>query len=586
MSDNKDNKDNKTSLPAAPASRSQDIDIYRLPQKESNPPVFEGFQTWSDRVQVTSFAFDHLGHLWGCGRGGVVRWIISPNEIKYKVWQSEHGIAGNDTGSMFIASDGRIICGHSSGWISILENDTWHNIDTHTKFPISAISETSAGNILACTDVGLFDVDLETIDRNIPAPPLCATSAFGYLWIGTESGLYFREDDKWQFLEIQKPFRVVTSMKVSNNKLWFCGFSGAGYIDESGDVHRIQIKEPVRDVAPIGDQAFLATESGVYIYTESTKELRRTSPHAANAIVSSGHQLVQTTDDNVLLIDYQRKEKRWLFPDASNTPGEIQSVHDVDGVTYIQCIDNSIWYENKVGWTKLLDKTLLPITSIAKFKDHIFVSFMANRGLARILDGKLNYEEGLSYVRGMEKQENQLWIASLYRIHVLDYSTDEIQTLSLGNAPGLQSCCAIFTAINLRDVLFLTKNELYGIEPDGSIKVIYHCKDPVQQWHFNEDDLTLTIYSSSTLKRIQLNSINAEEITHELMDVTALVQLANTTLIGTHNGLLNANVGKLLNSINSGISHSRINSATMKGNKIFLSTFSGVTVVSKEVLAE
>ncbi|GAB5494313.1 MAG: hypothetical protein Phog2KO_45280 [Phototrophicaceae bacterium] len=567
-----ENKNNKSNLPVAPAGRSQNLDIYRLPQKEANPPVFEGFQTWSDRVRVSTFAFDHLGHLWGSGHGGIVRWIVSPNEIKYKVWQSEHGLAGNDISSMLIASDGRIICGHSSGWLSIFDNDSWQNIDTQTSFSISAVSETPEGNMLACTDVGLFDIDLEVLDSNIPAPPLSSISAFGHLWVGTESGLYFREDEQWKFFESERPFRVVTSMKLAKEKLWFSGYSGAGYINKAGNVHRVPIKEPVRDLFPIGDQVFLAAASGVYIYAESTGELQRTSPHETRAIVASGHQMVQTTEDNVLFIDYQRKEKRWLLPDASDTPGEIQSVHDVEGITYIQCVDNSIWHESKLGWTRLLDKTNLPVTGINKFNDYILLSFMSKKGLGKLVDGKSEFFDKVQYVRQMIVTDEILIILTLNGI----LQTQDTETWSTSEeirnaitAYGLPKYLCR-TGI-LYEKAFLNFGD--GIElsvDDVHIHDITHHID------------TTCIVSHDGVYELSENAVTSPQLA-SLNDGKSITSYGNELYVGTQNGLLNVSKSNRHLTSNSGIASNSISTLLTTKDYLYILTSCGTTIVHKTV---
>jgi ligand-binding sensor domain-containing protein len=542
---------------------------YDKPQKEHNPPIFEGFQTWSDQVKVQSLEFDRFGHLWGCGPGGVIRWIITPTEIKYKVWQSEHGIAGNDTQCLLIASDGRIVCGHASGWISIFQNENWKVVNSGTYFPIRSLATAPDGAIFACTDIGLFDIDTEELDSNIPAPPISAGTAFDRFWIGTESGLFFKDNTGWQLLDMDKPFRVVKAMRYNGNRLWFSGFDGAAYLDGSGAVTRIPIKEPVYALAPVGDKVLLATDDGVFVYTESSNSLQRMSHYPSRAVVVKDHEVIQSTSDNLLLVDHKNRKERWLLPERENLPGEVQRVFEAAGVTYIQCVDGSIWDDSKMGWTKIADSATSPLSSIVNFQGNTYFAFNAKQGIGRFVEGVLKRTNEISYALTLIAQTDRLLGVTIEET-LVTYNGSEWSSNPLNNA---------------RQTILLTSDGKL-VKSDGLYRLDENLKDcplpfenPCVAASVDVNTGEIIIVQSGLIVRINQHlSIESVKVDSSIK-FTSVCKYNDLILAGTQNGILVvSDKHQSLDAISSGLADNFIIQMKIVGNKLWTFTNNGLSI--------
>lgn len=546
------------------------VTTYDKPQKELNPPVYEGFQSWSDHVTVQTLGFDRFGHLWGAGHGGVIRWTISATEIKYKVWQSEHGIAGNDVQSLLICPDDRVVCGHNSGWLSIYQNGNWQVIDSKTNFPIRSLAVAPSGAILACTDVGLFDVDAEELASNIPAPPLCAVTAFGQLWIGTESGLFYKDERSWNLLEMEKPFRVVTSLHFSGKRLWFAGFDGAAYLDESRKVARIMNKQPVYALAPISGRALLATDDGILVYTEASTAVQKMSHHPAHAIVVKDHEVFQTTPNNVLCIDHKNKKQRWLLPERENTLGEITNVFEEEGVVYVQATDSSIWHESERGWTKVIDENTPALSGVAVFHNTLYFGFNSSLGVCCLSDGELKQVSRLPFVRNLETHDGFLVVNTLYGLFITENGSDWQQ------CSGTNGDVKVVFA---KRGNFVLQSGVYCLV-SGDLQCVTAFADTCIAAAYDENVDQLLVVFGDRVEIIEKELVIDSVDLLDIFEITSGAKYHKGTLLGTRSGLhIISNWIEVLDVSSSGLAGNTVRQISKIGNKCWIFTNAGTTIL-------
>jgi ligand-binding sensor domain-containing protein len=439
-----------------------------LPQKEKNDPLAERsfIRTWAGEVQVHALAVDRDGQLWGAGAGGVVRWTITPTQISYRVWHIEHGLADGDVLCLCVTADNHIFVGHASGRVSEFNQRQWRIHETGEAFAVRALGLSPHGHVLACTDADLFDIHTgkAAFADTVPAPPLCVLAAFDRLWLGTENGLYERQADGWHWRD-DVPLRGITAMYSNGSRFWLAGVDGAlvGHPDTTWE--RLALKDTIYNITTMGQHVLAATGSG--LWADAGAGFQRLSPkpkqppQPVRAVVASGGAIIHTTGDNVQHIDTVRQTKpRLLLPERQFAPRDVRRVFRADNHNLIQTLDGTVWLDAGSGWKDVMEQSDMAVTAALLTASGWLVSLNARKGLARLVEGRLQSENTLAFVVDLIQFDNAIYAATVNGIF---HSTDGIEwqgiaAIQHGSILGLVDLGGELVAITTQGIYAGTAN--------------------------------------------------------------------------------------------------------------------------------
>lgn len=546
-----------------------------LRQEGNLDVIFPGFQTWSDSVLLKSLAFDRQSQLWGCGLGGVIRWVIAAHEITYKIWHSEHGLAGNDTTCLLITPDDHILCGHRSGWFSLFDHERWTTFDSGRNYSIKALGLGPDGNPLACTEGGIYNITTHEFVPT-PEPPLSVITAFGWLWIGTESGLYRWVDEAWVPLPAPRPTRALNALRADERRLWFGGLDGAGYVDENGAFTFVELDGIAYQIALYGEQAFFGTDMGLYMHQLGDGGVRRVANQQTHLVVVNARERVFGTAEH--LFYFSHAKVRSMLPTQKGRPAEIRRVFTDRQTVWIQCVDGSIWRTDGDGWRQITSATSAPMSGVATIQGQPLVAFNAAQGVMALINYRLVAipRHSLAYVIGLLTYNESVWLLTAHElIHVTADGTWE--AIPTGDQLGSLRCIA--PDFLTGKVRIVTAQGIY-VPENGEIVQQFEFETVMRAATFDAITGDLFCSDGRSITQVVGLSFNPLPLPPGLNRVTSLAVMDGILYAGTLSGLwkLTYNTERH-DQINSALANSAVIELFIVYGQLWVLTADGVTVI-------
>lgn len=384
-------------LPPSPTG----ITPHAHPLREDDDPILHPERrTQPDLVLPRALCFDSSGHLWGAGQGGLIRWLISPAQITYKIWHPEHGAAGAD-GISVCAHEGLIYMGHESGLISRFdpESTAWQVINSAhgeggvgTPFPVRAFGVSPKGTLLAGTDSGLYDLRQHRLIP-CPEPVLSLCAAFESLWIGTEGGLWqWQLGASWEQIDLGFALNGVTVLQVIEGALWAGGINGLARLTEQG-VAQLAVEGAVKGIALAGTQVYLLSSAGLWLGDIEGQTWAHTPGRAG--LLAARPSLWVIGEGDALDVTFIGSDapSRPLLPPLEETPHDGWRSFTAGDELWVQSSAGTIWQQT--GKTKTWHKFDHPsgsaLSGVIALGDLRLLGFESARGIGIIHEGAIIY---------------------------------------------------------------------------------------------------------------------------------------------------------------------------------------------------
>lgn len=392
-------------LPPSPTG----ITPHMHPLREDDDPILHPERrTLPDLVLPRSLCFDSSGYLWGAGQGGLIRWLISPAQITYKLWHPEHGAAGAD-GLSVCAHEGLIYMGHESGLISRFdpESAAWQVItlapeggNTGNPFPVRAFGISPEGILLAGIDSGLYDLGQRRLIP-CPEPVLSLCAAFESLWIGTEGGLWqWQSGASWEQIDLGFALNGVTVLQVIEGALWAGGINGLARLTEQGAA-LLPVEGAVRGIAVAGTQVFLLTSTGLW-FGNTQGEAWTHTPGRASLLAAGISQWVIGEGDaiDVTFIGADAPS-RPLLPPLEETPHDGWRTFTVGDELWVQSSTGTIWQQAGKGktWRKFDHPSGSALSGVIALGARRLLGFESARGIGVVHEGAITYPAEAQAIR-------------------------------------------------------------------------------------------------------------------------------------------------------------------------------------------
>lgn len=392
-------------LPPSPTG----ITPHTHPLREDDDPLLRPEQrTLPDLVLPRSLCFDSSGHLWGAGQGGLIRWLISPAQITYKVWHPEHGAAGADGLSVY-AHEGLIYMGHESGLISRFdpESRAWQVINsahgegaTATPFPVRTFGVSPEGSLLAGTDSGLYDLSQRRL-LPCPEPVLSLCTAFDTLLIGTEGGLWqWQPGASWERIELGFPLNGVTVLQVIEGALWAGGIDGLARLTEQGTT-LLPVEGAVRGIAVVAPQVYLLTSTGLWLGDQRGEPWTHAPGRASLLAAGTSQWVIGEGDALDVTFIGSDAPSRPLLPPLEETPHDGWRTFTAGDEVWMQSSAGTIWQQTGKGktWRKFDHPSGSALSGVIALGELRLLGFESARGIGVVHEGAITYPTEMQVIR-------------------------------------------------------------------------------------------------------------------------------------------------------------------------------------------
>jgi|GEM_PF-6349153 len=546
-------------------------------------PSHEDFETLISDIQFHAVMFQRKGQLWAGGDGGVVHWEITEDEIIYRIYHSEHGLAGQDI-TCITTTPHVILCGHRSGYVSQFDlvNQSWSILATRASNEIYHLFE-AQGIIYACTYQGI-----EVLNHNEITPlgelALSGMVVNGILYAGTLSGLwmYNKHTDEWKLLE---SLPVVKHLREFYGMVMIGCDDGLFFYSSDSGLNEAGYHEPVHNLVHLED-------TGIYLLTDNTIYQITLPDH--------DFETVMRTDDTLLAVDEQgiatiHKGKlvfqfhKMIDPSHAikppplftvTTPQRIRALIAGEAHLFLQTVDGALWQKTESDWQRLLS----PDVVIDKIT-----------GMSQVKNG---YRFGLYNAVGLVEQNNNeireftpslLYVRSLFEWNGYTYAIGQKKTTKATETPAVQlfklageewSSIATLPADGGSVFGYLTGNALMVVMSQGVWDVdsgtwVHHFTMPMLMATMEGDEALATdgktVWHITTTQQSELTYSHSNHI-------TALLLHNDTVYVGTSDGLsINDRDGWThWNMLDSGLADNNIQQIIAVGETVYVLTGCGV----------
>jgi hypothetical protein len=420
--------------------QSRQLALALAPQFEPEDEPVQGRRLpVQDTIKLLALSPHVAQELWGCGSGGVVRWIITPSQTSYKVWREEHGLFDGQP-TCLLAQSHRVVVGHLGGGLSVfdVEKNVW--TATKTDFPVRGLISDGESLTLALYDNGLLDLDRGSL---LPTPdvPLTGAIVSGQPWIGTATGLYAYDGHDWKhWLEDC----MILHLAASNDGAWAAWADGVARVATDGTVRRETFDDrPVQGIARGAAQTYFRIENTLYTVEDSGAILKWSSDKALSLLAANEYQLVSGLIHQLRWHSVGTSSpSRELIPrhDANHEappPPDIWTAVDTPSALWVQTLSGELWRKARTArlWHQihvpLPLKAVAPLRHVVELNGQTLVCLEGCRCGLGLLEGhQIIFKQDIKYPQGLAIENG---VAHVVAVDGLYQSADGTQWLKASN---------------------------------------------------------------------------------------------------------------------------------------------------------